>query len=134
MQWKTFFCSKSRPVTCVFSRVKVLQCSFLHSTQASDLKSTTRLAETLLTLAHEARRYNVLKTNLTLLSKKHGQLKGVVQTLVELTITWLEEIRGTEGTETWLEFVHALREVTEGKVCCFIKKRHNRWCGWLTAS
>ncbi|KAF8531920.1 26S proteasome non-ATPase regulatory subunit 12 [Gautieria morchelliformis] len=83
---------------------------------ASDLKSTTRLAETLLTLAHEARRYTVLKTNLTLLSKKHGQLKGVVQAMVELTITWLEEIREKEGVETWLEFVHALREVTEGKI------------------
>lgn len=81
------------------------------------MKSTTRLAETLLTLTHEARRYKLLTTNLTLLSKKHGQLKGVVQAMVELTITWLEEIRVGQGTETWLEVVHALREVTEGKVC-----------------
>lgn len=85
--------------------------------QASDLKSTTRLAETVLTLTHEARRYKLLTANLTLLSKKHGQLKGVVQAIVELAITWLEGIREREGTETWLEVVHALREVTEGKVC-----------------
>ena len=84
--------------------------------QASDLKSTTRLAETLLTLAHEARNYKLLNANLLLLSKKHGQLKSVVQAIVELTMSWLEETRETEGTETWLEVIHALREVTEGKV------------------
>jgi 26S proteasome regulatory subunit N5 len=85
--------------------------------KASDLKSTTRLAETLLTLVHEARRYKLLTANLILLSKKHGQLKGVVQAMVELTMTWLEDIRVGQGTETWLEVVHALRDVTEGKVC-----------------
>ncbi|KAF8579030.1 hypothetical protein K439DRAFT_1395051 [Ramaria rubella] len=83
---------------------------------ASDMKSTTRLAETLLTLAHQARNYKILNTNLILLSKKHGQLKSVVQAIVELTMTWLEEIREREGLETWLELVQALREVTEGKI------------------
>ena len=98
------------------------------------MKSTTRLAETLLTLAHEARRYKLLNANLTLLSKKHGQLKGVVQAIVELTMTWLEEMREKEGTETWLEAVQVLREVTEGKVCYFVKEggEPHRWHEWLT--
>ncbi|KIJ24766.1 hypothetical protein M422DRAFT_778410 [Sphaerobolus stellatus SS14] len=83
---------------------------------ASDLKSTTRLAENLLTFTHEARDYKKLSSNLILLSKKHGQLKAVVQAVVELTMKWLEEIREKEGTETWLTIIHALREVTEGKI------------------
>ncbi|KAF8516535.1 26S proteasome non-ATPase regulatory subunit 12 [Hysterangium stoloniferum] len=83
---------------------------------ASDLKSTTRLAETLLTLTNEARNYKLLTTNLVLLSKKHGQLKSVVQTMVELTMTWLNAVRETEGTETWLTIINALRDVTEGKI------------------
>ena len=84
--------------------------------QASDLKSTTRLAEKLLTLTHEARNYKLLTSNLILLSKKHGQLKAVVQAMVELVMTWLDEIREKEGRETWLSAIHALRDVTEGKV------------------
>jgi 26S proteasome regulatory subunit N5 len=50
------------------------------------------------------------------LSKKHGQLKGVVQAMVEQAMTWLAEIRQREGDVKWLELVETLRSVTEGKV------------------
>lgn len=31
-------------------------------------------------------------------------------------MTWLETIQQQQGLETWLSVIHALREVTEGKV------------------
>ncbi|GJJ09813.1 hypothetical protein Clacol_004037 [Clathrus columnatus] len=83
---------------------------------ASDPKSTTRLAERLLTLTHEAKNYKLLTTNLILLSKKHGQLKAVIQAIVELSMTWLDVIQQEQGLETWLSVIHALRDVTEGKI------------------
>lgn len=84
--------------------------------QASDLKSTIRLAQAVAERAYEARDYTLLNSSITLLSKKHGQLKGVVQALVEQSIKWLEEIKEREGIEKWLELVETLRSITEGKV------------------
>lgn len=67
-------------------------------------------------LAYEARSYDQLNTNINLLSKKHGQFKAVVQSLVEQAMAWLDEIRGRDGLQRWLELVETLRQVTEGKV------------------
>jgi 26S proteasome regulatory subunit N5 len=50
------------------------------------------------------------------LSKKHGQLKGAIQAMVERAMTWLDEIKQRDGTEKWLELIETLRTVTEGKV------------------
>lgn len=57
-----------------------------------------------------------MNANIQLLSKKHGQLKGAIQAIVELAMGWLEEIKQRDGTEKWLELVETLRSVTEGKV------------------
>ena len=84
--------------------------------KASDLKSTTRLANTVLSLAYDARDYDALNTNLNLLNKKHGQFKATVQSMVEQVMEWLEDIKSREGTERWLELVNTLRSVSEGKV------------------
>lgn len=51
-----------------------------------------------------------------MLSKKHGQLKAAIQSMVELAMGWLDELKKREGTEKWLELVETLRTVTEGKV------------------
>ncbi|KIJ65013.1 hypothetical protein HYDPIDRAFT_89044 [Hydnomerulius pinastri MD-312] len=83
---------------------------------ASDLPSTTRLAKAALDQCYEARDYAQLNATISLLSKKHGQLKGVVQAMVEQAITWLPEIRKREGEAKWLELVETLRVVTEGKI------------------
>jgi len=84
--------------------------------QASDLASTTRLAKAVADRCYEARDYDLLNSSVTLLSKKHGQLKGAIQALVEQTMGWLEEIKKREGIEKWLQLVETLRGVTEGKV------------------
>jgi len=83
---------------------------------ASDLPSTTRLANAALDLCYKARDYVQLNTTINVLSKKHGQLKGVVQALVEQAMTWLAEIRQRDGDARWLELVETLRSVTEGKI------------------
>lgn len=53
---------------------------------------------------------------MTLLSKKHGQLKAAIQAIVELVMGWLDEVKQRDGVERWLELVETLRGVTEGKV------------------
>lgn len=75
-----------------------------------------RLAKAALEQCYKARDYVQLNAATNLLSKKHGQLKGVVQAMVELAMTWLAEIRQREGDAKWLELVETLRSVTEGKV------------------
>ena len=59
----------------------------------------------------------MLNSTVTILSKKHGQLKAAVQAIVELTMSWLAEVKSQDGVERWLELVETLRGVTEGKVC-----------------
>ena len=86
-----------------------------HLLQAADQKSTTRIATTISQLAYEARDYTQLNTNISLLSKKHGQLKAVIQSIVEQAMGWLDEMRNRDGLEKWLELVETLRQVTEGK-------------------
>jgi 26S proteasome regulatory subunit N5 len=83
---------------------------------SADLTSTTRLAKAAVQHCYEARDYAQLNSTITTLSKKHGQLKGAVQGIVEQTIGWLEEVKTREGTEKWLELLETLRGVTEGKI------------------
>jgi len=84
--------------------------------QASDGTSTSRVACAILEIAHDARNYDLLNSSLNSLTKKHGQLKGAVEAMVILTMTWLEDVRTKEGEKRWLELVESLRTVTEGKV------------------
>ncbi|KAF9015569.1 hypothetical protein BDQ17DRAFT_1229505 [Cyathus striatus] len=83
---------------------------------AADLASTTRLAKTVVQHCYDARNYPLLNSNITLISRKHGQLKGAIQAMVELVIGWLDEIKQRDGTEKWLELLETLRTVTEGKI------------------
>ena len=84
------------------------------------MKSTTRLVKAVIELEYEARDYAQLNSSINTLSKKHGQLKGAIQGMVELSMSWLDEIKQRDGTEKWLELVETLRTVTEGKA------RHSR--------
>ena len=80
------------------------------------MSSTTKLVKTICQLTYDARDYASLNSSINALSKKHGQLKGAVQGMVELSIGWLDEIKEQDGVEKWLELVETLRAVTEGKV------------------
>jgi hypothetical protein len=89
---------------------------YVYSPQGSDLKSTTRLVKAIIELEYNAREYAQLNSSISVLSKKHGQLKGAIQAMVELAMTWLDEIKQRDGVEKWLELIETLRTVTEGKV------------------
>lgn len=84
--------------------------------QGTDLKSTTRLVQAIVELEYNARDYSQLNSSINILSKKHGQLKGAIQAIVELAMSWLDEVKQRDGVEKWLELVETLRTVTEGKV------------------
>ena len=83
------------------------------------MKSTTRIATTIVQLSYDARNYELLNLNIRTLEKKHGQLKAVVQSIVEQSLAWLDDIKEKEGIERWLELIETLRVVTEGKVMPF---------------
>lgn len=65
---------------------------------------------------YQAKDFPQLNASVLLLSKKHGQLKGAVQSMVELVMSYLEDVNKKHGVEKWLELVETLRVVTEGKV------------------
>ncbi|KAJ7878648.1 PCI domain-containing protein [Mycena leptocephala] len=83
---------------------------------AADLNSTKRLVKAVVEHCYEARDFDLLNSNVSILSKKHGQLKAAVQAIVELVMEWLEDVKKTAGIEKWLELVQTLRGVTEGKI------------------
>lgn len=91
--------------------------TILNRFQAADLQSTTRLAKAAIEHCYTVKDFTLLNSTVLLLSKKHGQLKAAIQAIVELSISWLEDIKKTHGLEKWLELVETLRVVTEGKVC-----------------
>ncbi|KAG5654727.1 hypothetical protein H0H81_007483 [Sphagnurus paluster] len=83
---------------------------------AADLNSTTRLVKAAVEHCYQAQNFTLFNSTVTLLSKKHGQLKAAVQAIVELSMGWLDSIKQAHGTEKWLELVETLRGVTEGKI------------------
>ncbi|KAG6862181.1 hypothetical protein C0995_004263 [Termitomyces sp. Mi166 len=83
---------------------------------AADLTSTTRLVKAAVEHCYKARDFALLNSSISILSKKHGQLKGAIAAIVELAMGWLDEIKQTNGVPKWLEVVETLRSVTEGKI------------------
>ena len=67
------------------------------------MNSTTRLVKEASELCYKAGNLDLLNSNINSLTKKLGQLKAVIQSLVEQAIGWLEEIRKSAGTEKWLQ-------------------------------
>lgn len=80
--------------------------------QAADLASTTRVLIAITSLLHAKKEWTLLNSHISLLSKKHGQLRQATQNMVEHVIKYLESMEGKEK----LELIETLREVTEGKV------------------
>ncbi|KAG6817714.1 hypothetical protein H0H87_004505 [Tephrocybe sp. NHM501043] len=83
---------------------------------AADLSSTTRLVKAAVEHCYNAHDFTLLNSTISVLSKKHGQLKAAVQAIVELSIGWLDDIKKAHGVPKWLEVVETLRGVTEGKI------------------
>lgn len=80
--------------------------------QAADLASTSRVLVAVVSILHKRGEWALLNSHLSLLSKKHGQLRQATQKMVEEVMTYLDTAEG----RTKLDLIETLREVTEGKV------------------
>lgn len=81
--------------------------------QSSDLPSTTRILETIVTICKEQGAWALMNEHVQILSKKHGQLKLAITKMVQMVMNFLNE---TPDTETKLSVIDTLRTVTEGKI------------------
>ncbi|KZS95799.1 PCI-domain-containing protein [Sistotremastrum niveocremeum HHB9708] len=91
---------------------------------ASDVKSTTRLATTIMDIAHKAQDWDLVVSSLSLLAKKHGQLKATIQAIVEQAVSWLDEIKEKAGLEAWFNTAEGVRTVSEGRI--FLERERAR--------
>ncbi|WVQ65751.1 uncharacterized protein L199_003929 [Kwoniella botswanensis] len=90
---------------------------------AADMTSTATLLTLLTRLCWEQSDLDLLNAQLTILSKKHGQLKEAVVRMVDEAMTWLPTLKSQKdqgkfngGKDRWLELVKTLRDITEGKI------------------
>jgi len=87
------------------------------------MPSTAALLTLLVRLCWEANDLDALNTQLTLMSKKHGQLKEAVVRMVDEAIPWLADLKKKKeagaykgGKDRWLELLTTIRDITEGKI------------------
>lgn len=87
------------------------------------MSSTSTLLTLITRLCYQAQDLDALNTQLTLMSKKHGQLKEAVVRMVDESMAWLPELKERKdkdefkgGKDRWLELLNTLRDITEGKV------------------
>lgn len=81
---------------------------------AADLSSTSRVLIKIIELLHAANDYDGVNTQLSALSRKHGQLREAVRRMVDKAMEWLPELEN--DADKRLKLIETLREVTEGKV------------------
>lgn len=88
------------------------------------MSSTSILLVLIARLCWEANDLDQLNNQLTLMSKKHGQLKEPVVRMVDEAMVWLPALKEQKEQgnfrsvkDRWLELVKTLRDITEGKVC-----------------
>lgn len=97
------------------------------------MTSTATLLTTLSRLIYEAGDLELLNQQLTVMSKKHGQLKEAVVRMVDEAMKWLPELKDRKrkgdfknGEDRWLQLLKTLRDITEGKVRRIALLRGNR--------
>ncbi|KAL1412904.1 proteasome regulatory particle subunit [Vanrija albida] len=90
---------------------------------ASDMPSTAALLQALVRITWQAGNLDQLNTQLTLMSKKHGQLKEAVVRMVDEAIPYLTELRKKKDAgvykgkeDQWLRLLNTIRDITEGKI------------------
>ncbi|ODV85975.1 hypothetical protein CANARDRAFT_28035 [[Candida] arabinofermentans NRRL YB-2248] len=87
--------------------------------QASDLASSKRIMVRLVDLLAGQQAWSLLNEQITLLSKKHGQLKNSVQIMIQQTMEHLNKI---EPLDTKIETIETIRTVTENKIFVEIER------------
>lgn len=81
--------------------------------QASDLASSKRIMVKLIDVLAENKDWDLLQENIIALSKKHGQLKDSVKTMIQETIKHLDDI---DDLDTKIDTIETIRTVTENKI------------------
>ncbi|KAK9480377.1 PCI domain-containing protein [Lipomyces japonicus] len=81
--------------------------------QASDLFSTEKLLIKIITLYKNAGDWKQMNEHIQILSKKHGQLKQAITTMVQVAISFLDR---APDVDTKVETIENIRTVTEGKI------------------
>lgn len=83
---------------------------------AADLSSTSRLLIKIIEVLHDAEDWEGVNTQLSTLSRKHGQLREATRRMVDRAMEWLPELEKDSKEDARLKLIETLREVTEGKV------------------
>ncbi|SCU93716.1 LAMI_0E15346g1_1 [Lachancea mirantina] len=81
--------------------------------QASDLESSKKVLVRIVDLLVDNNRWDELDDQLMLLSKKHGQLKMSVQTMIQQI---MERLRDVKDLKTKIKAIETIRTVTENKI------------------
>ncbi|KAK5111869.1 hypothetical protein LTR62_004601 [Meristemomyces frigidus] len=81
--------------------------------QSSDLASTRRLIVKIVSICKESGDWSLLNEQVLLLSKKHGQLKQAITSMVQVVMGFLDD---APSQEKKLSTIETLRTVTEGKI------------------
>lgn len=87
------------------------------------MPSTAALLQLLVRLCWQAGNLEQLNTQLTLMSKKHGQLKEAVVRMVDEAIPYLTDLKKKKDAgaykgkeDEWLKLLNTIRDITEGKI------------------
>ncbi|KAF5116061.1 hypothetical protein DV452_002769 [Geotrichum candidum] len=81
--------------------------------QASDLASSKRVLIKIVNVTRKLGNWKLMNEQVQLLSKKHGQLKQAITTMIQEVIKHLDE---APDLETKIETIENIRTVTEGKI------------------
>lgn len=86
----------------------------------ADLSSTSRILIKIIDILHDAGDWEGVNTQLTALSKKHGQLREATRRMVDRAMEYVDELEkdtiDEKNQDKRLNLIQTLREVTEGKV------------------
>lgn len=81
--------------------------------QASDLVSSKKVLEKIVDILVLANKWDILDEEITLLSKKHGQLKLSVQHMIQRV---MEHLNNLKDLDTKIKVIETIRTVTENKI------------------
>ncbi|KAH3764933.1 26S proteasome non-ATPase regulatory subunit 12 [Pelomyxa schiedti] len=87
-----------------------------HARNAEDVTQTSKVALAIVSLCWEVRDFKALNDNLLLLSKRRGQLKTVIQHIVQKGLLFVKEMTDPSFKATRMDLIRNLLGITEGKI------------------
>eukprot|EP01105_Mastigella_eilhardi_P011607 TRINITY_DN2672_c0_g1_i1.p1 TRINITY_DN2672_c0_g1~~TRINITY_DN2672_c0_g1_i1.p1 ORF type:complete len:225 (-),score=68.24 TRINITY_DN2672_c0_g1_i1:126-770(-) len=87
-----------------------------HARNAEDVATTSKIALCLLSLFWDAKDWRGLNDNIQLLAKRRGQLKTVIQNVVQKASVFVEQMTEPALRSECMRLIETLRAITEGKI------------------